>query len=376
MKRLVLMLAVVTSLILLCQPVQAAELRSSDNVNIPSDVTINDDLYVAGGTVTINGTINGDLIVAGGNVTINGTVRDDAMIAGGTVVVAGDIGQSIRAAGGNLTINGEVGEDLVVSGGNVDASSSSTIGRDVLLASGSARLSGPVGRGVRGAIGSLTIDTRIGNGVRVNVGNLTLTGQAVINGDLVYTSENTADIADGARVTGEITRREPPVDEPGVAGRIFSFIASFIAAFLFGLLLLLLFPAGTVRVADTVRESPWISLLLGFALLIVVPAAIIILLILVVTIPISLAILFFYVLGIYLAKVFVGLALGRTMVGYFKWNIGNILAFLIGLAIVMLLGLIPFIGPLVRFVYIIFGLGAAGLVIFYYLRERSTRVQE
>lgn len=375
MKRLVLILAVVTAFILLCQPVQAVTLRSSDNVNIPSDVTISDDLYVAGGTVTINGTINGDLIVAGGNVTINGTIRDDAMIAGGTVIMAGDIGQSIRAAGGNISINGEVGEDLVVSGGNVDVSSNSTIGRDVLLSSGSARLSGPVGRGVRGAAGSLIIDTRIGNGVRVNVGDLTLTDQAVINGDLVYTSENTAEIADGAQVTGEITRREPPAAEPGVAGRIFSFIASFIAAFLFGLLLLLLFPVGTVRVADTVRGSPWISLLIGFALLVVVPVAIIILLILLVTIPIGVTTLFFYILGIYLAKVFVGLGLGRLMAGYFKWNIGNILALLIGLAIITLLGLIPFIGPLVRFVYIIFGLGAAGLVVFYYLRERPARSQ-
>lgn len=375
MKRLVSILAVVTVFVLLCQPVQAATLRSSDNVNIPSDVTINDDLYVAGGTVTINGTVNGDLIVAGGNVTVNGTVRDDAMVAGGTVIIAGDIGQSVRAAGGNLSINGQVAEDLVVSGGNVDVSSNSTIGRDVLLSSGSARLSGPVGRGVRGAVGSLVIDNSVGNGVRVSVGNLTLTDRAVINGDLVYTSENTAEIADGAQVTGEITRREPPVRRPGIAGRIFSFIASFIAAFLFGLLLLLLFPVGMVRVADTVRGSPWISLLLGFVLLIVVPAAIVILLILLVTIPISLTILFFYVLGIYLAKVFVGLALGRTMVSYFKWNIGNILAFLIGLAIIMLLGLIPFIGPLIRFVYVIFGLGAAGLVVFYYLRERSSRAQ-
>jgi len=371
MKRFVLILAVVTAFILLCQPVQALTLRSSDNVNIPSDVTINDDLYVAGGNVTINGTVNGDLIIAGGSVTVNGTVRDDAMLAGGTVIIAGDIGQSVRAAGGNLSINGEVGEDLVVSGGNVDVSSNSTIGRDVLLSSGSARLSGPVGRGIRGAVGSLVIDNSVGNGVRVNVGDLTLTDQAVINGDLVYTSENTAEIADGAQVTGEITRREPPVRRPGIAGRI----ASFIAAFLFGLLLLLLFPAGTARVADTVRGSPWISLLLGFALLIVVPIAVIILLILLVTIPVGLTTLFFYILGIYLAKVFVGLALGRVTVGYFKWNIGNILALLIGLAIVMLLGLIPFIGPLIRFVYVIFGLGAAGLVVFYYLRERPTRAQ-
>jgi len=41
-------------------------------VIIPSHQVIDDDVYISGGTVTVDGTINGDLAAMGGFITING----------------------------------------------------------------------------------------------------------------------------------------------------------------------------------------------------------------------------------------------------------------------------------------------------------------
>ncbi|MBE0446628.1 MAG: hypothetical protein IBX64_00690 [Actinobacteria bacterium] len=359
--------------LLLCQVAYAADLRSGGNIIIPSDAVVNDDLYISGGSVVIDGRVNGDLIIGGGTVTINGSVRDDLMVGSGTVIVNGPIEQSIRVAGGTVSINGEVGEDLVAAGGTLETATDSSVGRDAIITGGNVRLSGDIGRRLFGSVSSLVIDGSIGQNARLYVDRLTLTDRAVIGGDLHYTSENRARIADGAQIEGRtiFDRVRPPAARPGA--RIATFILSYLAALLFGIVLLLLFPARVVQVADTIIAAPWQSPLLGTALLVTVPVIAIILAVLVVTIPISLTLIFLYILGIYLAKVFVGLMVGRWITGYFKLRIGNIVALLIGLLIIMLLGLIPILGLLLRFLYVLFGLGAAALVLYRVVVEARQR---
>ncbi|MHB8840486.1 MAG: bactofilin family protein [Candidatus Aquicultor sp.] len=373
MKRLLLITISIMCVILFLVPqaAYAAALRSSNNVTIDSGEVINDDLYVSGGTVVVNGKVNGDLIVGGGTVTINGPVRDDLMIGGGNVTVNGTVNQSARISGGTLSVNGKIGQDLLVAGGTVEAASSSSVGRDTLLASGNAQLSGSIGRKLQAAAGNVVIDGPVGGTARLDVSQLRLTDRANIKGDLIYTSENRATIAPGAKISGKTTRHVRPRPANRTGSRILTFVLSFLAAYLFGIVLLALFPVKVPRIAAAVVNSAWISLLVGLALLILVPPAAIILLILVITIPISMTAIFLYILGIYLAKVFVGLAIGKLISGYFKLRGGNALALLIGLFIVMLLGAIPFIGPVLRFIYILFGLGAAGYVIYKAIQERE-----
>lgn len=370
MKRLALVL-VFLGVLLTCQTAQAAVFRSGNNVSIPANQTFNDDLYVSGGTVTIDGRVNGDLTVAGGTVTINGAVQDDLMVAGGTVILNGAVNHTVRAAGGNLSINGKIAQDLVVGGGSVDVASGATIGRDAVLGAGSARLAGNIARRLYAGGGDITIDGRVGDDARLEVDQLRLTDRAVIGGDLTYASENRADIDPGAEIAGKTTfKKRAPRAQQTAGSKVAGFVLSFLAAYIFGVLLLLLFPARTVQIADTVTGLPWISLLLGFAILVGVPFVAVILLILLLTIPISLTIIGLYILGIYLAKVFVGLALGRLIIGYFKLRWGNYLALLIGLLIVMLLGLIPILGWLIKLLYVVFGLGAAVYVLYRTIAER------
>jgi len=373
MKKVVIAIISIILALLLCQAAYAADLRSGDNIIIPSDAVINDDLYIGGGTVVVDGRVNGDLIIGSGTVTINGSVRDDLMVGGGTVIVNGSIEQSVRVAGGTVSINGPVGEDLVAAGGTLETATDAPIGRDAIIAGGNARLSGNIGRRLFGSVGSLTIDGSVGQNARLYVDRLTLTDRAVIGGDLHYTSENEANISEGAQIEGRtiFDRRVPPTERPGA--RIATFILSYLAALIFGIVLLLLFPRRVVQTADTIIAAPWQSPLLGTALLVIVPVIAVILAILVITIPISLVLIFLYILGIYLAKVFVGLMVGRRIVGYFNLSIGNILALVIGLLIIMLLGLIPVLGVLFRFLYLIFGLGAAALVLYGALVEARRR---
>ncbi|MDI6816957.1 MAG: hypothetical protein QME41_07190 [Actinomycetota bacterium] len=370
-------------ILLTAQPASAILPMTSDSVNIPTNRTINDDVYIGAGNVTINGTINGDLIAAGGNITVNGTVRDDLVVTGGNIILNGDVGQTIRSGGGSIVISGKVGEDLIIGAGTVSTSEGTTIGRDVMLGAGTATLSGEIKRNLTAGVGELTIDGKVGKNARIYLddGNLTLTDRARIGGNLTYTSENRANIDSRAEVQGKISRKEPPPSmqrptaEQKATGRIIYFIISYLATFLLAMALLLLIPKRTSEISATVTSSPWTSLLIGLALLILVPITIIILMFLVITIPIALIMLFLYTLGIYLSKAFVGLAIAKAFSRYVNLGKGNILPLAIGMLVVMLIGIIPYVGPVARFIYYLFGLGAAGIVVYRVLAAQRVSTQ-
>src|SRR5687768_4284776 len=70
-------------------PARAADTRGGDQVVIGRDEVIDDDLYVAANTVTIDGTVKGDLVAFASQITINGTVMGDVLAAGQGVIING-----------------------------------------------------------------------------------------------------------------------------------------------------------------------------------------------------------------------------------------------------------------------------------------------
>jgi cytoskeletal protein CcmA (bactofilin family) len=359
-----------------CQLAQAAETRSGDAVSVGANQTIDDDLYVAGGTISINGQINGDLIVAGGTVSINGSIRDDLVVLGGNVTINGSIGQSIRVAGGNVVVSSTVGNDIIAAGGTVDVTSEATVKKDVMLSGGNINLNGIVERDLQGAAGMIAIGGTINGDTTLTAGQLTLSKNAKLGGNLTYTSENKAKIEPGAMVSGKTTHSQPPVEKrkptpsQRAVGTLVYFIISFLAAYLFGALLLAILPTQTREIADTVLTRPWASLGIGFLALVIIPIAAIILLFFIITIPISITIFLLYLLALYLAQVFAGLALGRLVFKYFKWPGNDYLVLFVGLLLLMLIALIPIIGWLVKFLYMLFGLGAIVIAIYDMIENR------
>src|SRR6202171_263225 len=190
-------------------PAAAADLRQGNDVTVGPGETINDDIYVGAGTISINGSVNGNVIAGGGTISISGNITRDLIIGGGTINVTGHVGGSIIAAGGNLTINGPVAQDIVVTGGMIDIGSGATVGRDLVVAGGRATVSAPIARRIQMSSGSLTLRSHVAGDVRGSVEHLKLDG-AQIGGNLDYTSRNPVELGNGARGAGTTTRRAPP----------------------------------------------------------------------------------------------------------------------------------------------------------------------
>jgi len=144
-------------------------------------------------------------------------------------------------------------------------------------------------------------------------------------------------------------------------------VVSFIAAVIFGCVLLAMFPTRIQEAANTERSSFWLSLGVGILLLIVTPVACVIAAATIVGLPLALAVTAVYLILVYSAKVFAGLALGQWILGVGRQTIPKpVGSMIMGLIIIgaahYALGLIPaaggFVQALFKLAVWIVGLGA------------------
>lgn len=372
---LIPLVALLLSLILVA-PAYAITFKTSEkNLTIAEDETITDDLYASGESVDIKGEVDGDVLAGGGSVTIDGKISGDLTAAAGIITLNGTVKDDVRIAGGTLYVNGTVGGDIVAAGGQVVVSQNSKIKRDALFGCGNLIVDGSIGRNLWVGAGSVELDGKVGGNVKVSSDNTVLGSNTEIDGNLIYTSSNKADIDSAAQIEGKVTHKLPPEEKreaqplAGLAGMFFfllfafiSFLASLITAFV----LLALFPRAATETSQALVERTWASLGVGFLALIITPIAAIILMITLIGLPLGIISVVLYFVFIYLSQIVFAIFLGEKILIAIskKEKASPYLSVLIGLIILAVIGLIPFLGWFVKFVVMLFGLGALVLAMF------------
>ncbi len=348
---------------------------------LPEGQTIDEDYFAAASSVTLAGIVNSDAYLAGGNVLVSGTVNGDLLVMGGTINVSGTITGNVRAIGGQIIVSGPVSGNVSTLGGITTVTEAARVGGSLVTAGGNATVLAPVGRGISGAVSQMVIGNTVGGNVRAYVSQLVLTPNARIGGNLTYWSDAEAQVQQGAQVVGTTTRNQPTAIAAGPSGisqaqvqaaltraALLARLIDLVSALVIGLLLIYVFPFMTQSTVETLKKEPWKSLGIGLLTLVVTPIVIFVLFALFVSIPLALILLAFYLIALYVAKIYVALLVGRLILK--KSALGW--ALLLGLVIYELITFIPFIGPLVVFFVLLFGLGA--IVIWqrdYYRQLRS-----
>jgi hypothetical protein len=360
------LLVVMLVTLFIAMPVLAADLRGGDTVSVASDEVIDDDLYIAGTNIVIDGTINGDVFAAGTTIAVNGNVNGSVTLAGQNVTINGEITRSARLAGTNIIINGNIGGDLLAGGTNISVANIARVGRDLLFGASAVGIDGLVEGYIKGAGGEVTINNGVGGDVELRVNKLTITSTSSLQGNLFYTSENEAEIQSGAQIGGTTTHKVPEVKEPagpfrGIVGKLIAYLMTLLA----GIVIILIVPRRAAAVAASIRSKPWLSLGWGAIILFATPIAAIITFFTVVGVPVGLLSLTLYGIAIYLSQVAVGLFIGYWIISYFsKVESRGVLvgALALGFTILTLLKLIPYVGfPWLWLATVLFGIGAMAL---------------
>ncbi|NJD52709.1 MAG: hypothetical protein FIB07_07560 [Candidatus Methanoperedens sp.] len=342
----------------------ASEFKSGDNLIIAKDEVINDDLYFAGNSITIDGTINGDLIAAGSEIKVTGTINGGIIAAGGSIIVTGNVTNDIRAAGGEVRIDGNVGDNILVFTGNLVLEKNARIARDLTLGAGTATIDGIVNGNINGGASNMEMRGVTKGNVAIRIdNNIKLSPGAIIGGNLEYTAPRPGEIS--GIVSGTTTYKETPVRRENFMSRLPGEVLGYLWLLLIGIVSLILAPELTQRISDNISVKPLKNLLWGLLFLIVTPIIAVLLLVTVIGIPPGLILLAVYIVLLYISRIYIGLWVGQYVSGKLKQETkSRVLAMALGLIIVVIGINLPIIGGFVHFIIILLGLGAIILTVY------------
>jgi cytoskeletal protein CcmA (bactofilin family) len=259
-----------------------------------------------------------------------------------------------------------VGGNVRMFAGKIALGQATDIAGDLKAGGGDVGITGHVAGDVKVAAGRVLFDGRADKSVSIEADELIVGPNAVIGGDLVILGDTKSTVDPAAKVTGQ-TRNDssqswfygPRVDpRPGQFG--FSlFIAG--TAILTGIGLMLLGRANFDDAASLARHRPISRFLIGLIVFILLPIAAIILAVTVIGIPLSVGLLLFLPFLVLIGHATASLGIADWILNRAGTprSIGrSILYLILGAIGIELLGLIPFVGPLIGFSALLAGAGA------------------
>jgi hypothetical protein len=264
------------------------------------------------------------------------------------------------AAAGATSAGGEAEDAVVVISGDVTVDSGETVD-GVFVVSGDVAIAGHVDGDVIVLSGDVLVSGTIDGNLFTAGGKARLLPTAEVTGDVEYGDERPR-IALDARVHGDVTKQDWP-DVGGLVSWVGGFLvwlAVSLSALVLGALLLLVAPRAADSIYARSRERIGPLIAIGIAILLVLPITAFLAAITVLGLPLALGIgLSLIPLGA-VAYVTAAYALGRRIVQPPR---RHLLSLLVGLAILRVAALVPFLGLLVGLAALVLGLGLIGAAI-------------
>jgi hypothetical protein len=359
-------IAVVISALLfaLALPPQAgaAEVRRGRSILVPVGEVVHNDLIVSGPSVRIEGTVEGDVIAFTRNLTVTGHVTGDVIAFSEEALIDGNVEGNVRVFSRDVNLQGAVGKNVTAFGRSVDTISKSNVGGGMIVLAGEADLDGKIQRDLLGMVGRTDLDGLIGGQAWIRGGSLTVASSAEIRGPAKFEGPQQPVVEAGAKLASpiqtEITQ-ERQRTRRSTARVAIRAIFGYGGALVVGILLLVIFP-GFFRA--TLRETDSIGLPIGVGALALITGAFLLvlgILLLIVGIGAGVAGVMAYAPILYVAQVFVGTWLGNKIMGQPSAVTSAVVGRMaVGLLILRVAGLIPFLGGLVWLLVLLWGTGA------------------
>ena len=346
-------------------PVQALEIRRDEAVvTVAADEVVNDTLLIAAETVLVKGEIKGDLIAVGRRVDIEGSVSGNLISFAQTVTVRGKVGGFVTSAASKLELSGAaVGGDFWGAGESVTLESDSSVGGNASVAGQSAIIEGSVGKDLNSFAEILEVSGALGADLEAFGNRVRLLDGATIAGDARLRVKDQERLLqeDSAVINGELQLLELPeeFDEGSrySQGEYYLWqLARLVSAVLVGVVLLWLAPS--LR-SETVKSGIEGVKTAGFGLLglIGIPLVAVLVAVTLIGIPFSVMAVMAWVVVLYLAKIVVGIFVGRMLLANTQYADNNWLVVLAGMTVIILAINIPVLGEILNFILLIVGIG-------------------
>ena len=341
---------------------RAAEVEHGQRrYTLPAGSEVKTDLIVGAATTQIDGDVDGDLIVWSREITVNGHVKGDILAWGQDLRVNGPVDGNVRAWGQNLTLDSTVAKNVMAVAREVDLEDKASVGGTMTVAAGYSELEGHIAGDLLAFTGNTKIDGALGRNAEIHSRQLTIGPQAQIQGETKYIGRQQAVVSPSAKLGSPLNttiRSNSPgrmFAPPSYWRRIWRATLKWGASFVFGMCLLLLIPG---FFADISRASKRIMPAMGFGVLFLfaTPIAALIVCATIVGLGLGIATLLLWGIAIYAAHIFVGAWVGERVLPAGRGaGLGGLA---IGLLILQVIGVVPYLGGWISFVVVLWGMGA------------------
>lgn len=384
-----LVMAILASLVL-AGTALAGQFEGDDIYRLEAGQVVNDDLYVAGSEIFIDGTVNGDLYAVGGYIEVNGTVTGDVVAAGGGIKITGDVQDDARLAGGGIDILGTIGDDLIIAGGGqpggfsfpmqmgtrsinqgIRLGNKSSVGGDAMIVGGTADIRGRIDGDLTASTGEIDLDAQVGGDATLNASTLRLTNNSRIEGTLSYTTPEEmslpADVAGGIEYEPVVTAATGVNPLLAMFWWLLRTVMILIGFGLLAWLIMWLAPGLLEKPVAAINANPVEAGLWGllvFVLFMALPIASGIIVVLigmfwgwVPAIAVGLLLISVSAVIWLFSPLITGLWLGRKIAGSVNGISGSLPMMLAGILVIVLLGRVPCVGWLVGFFSFLLAMG-------------------
>jgi cytoskeletal protein CcmA (bactofilin family) len=354
-------------------PAIATEFRNQgDTVEVGKDEIIKGDLFAHGHHVKIEGTVDGDVYVFCQGADIEGHVTGDVIAFAQMLRVNGKVDGNIRSFTNTTLVSGNVTKNLLTFAETVTIDPNGKVGGSVTTFVNTLNIDGSVGRDVLGFVAETAVAGNIGGGLQAQGNTLKFNSGAQVNGPVKFKGEHPPEVASGAKLAVPVVFTQEEHHSRYRDSGFYVWKVFWIAALiLFGLVLFVLLPNFARATVDS-AERYGASFGLGVLVLFGVPVAALIACITVVGLLIGISTFILWVATMWFAQIVVGTIVGQWLMGHTRetWQLIGRMA--VGVILVRVAEMLPYLGGWVKFAVLLWGMGAISLAIYRHFTPART----
>jgi cytoskeletal protein CcmA (bactofilin family) len=321
-------------------------------------------LVASGEEVRIDGLVEGDVVVWARRVTLSGRVEGDVFVFARELVISGEVTGGVIAVAEQIRVEGVVSRSVYSLAERFHLESAGRLERDATLFGDRIHLEGSVARDAVFGGERFELGGKVGRDLEVlHAHRVALLDGARVAGDIdaMISDDSEIELDPGAVVLGDVNTTSHSHAEAFFAayrrpGFYLFFAIQLVASWILGVLLYMLWPqlfSGHVATTGAfLRSMGW-----GLATLVVTPFVLIGVGFTIVGIPLAVLGLFTWVTAIYVADIAVGALIGRALLQPDASVASFARALLVGLGVIVVGHLLPFLGGAVGWVSLLLGMG-------------------
>ena len=341
-----------TAIFILCLTVTISK------INAKSYIT---DLFQSGEIVIIVKELDGTAFILGENVKLNKKINGIGFIAGNKIDINSNQ-EYLFGLSTDINIKNDIEKDLFLFSSTVNINSN--IKRDAYIAGEDINLNGNVTRNIYIYGTDVNLNGTFNGNVTINSINITIDKDTKISGTLKYNKDaNIKGLKDNIKV-----KTYEQTETLSFKDYIINFINSYIHITLLGIVLVYILEKTFKKSLNQTKELSAKNILTlcgkGFLILVGVPIIVMILIFSGLFVSVGVVGGLIYGLLVYISNIFTAYSIAHYLDQfYLKKNMNSYLLVIIGLFIIYVISIIPVLGSLLSFLFMLLGLGITGNMI-------------